>query len=144
MRPGQDSGRPAARIAAAEVALLAVEAGLCGIPLALWLAQLPAATGQRLLRVGLPLIVAVALALALRVLGSLRPVFALLAAKRRHQPVVAADAQAAQRTLNGAPRETAALRLVVWAAAAVAVVVGGFALGERRLGLGFASVLVLH
>jgi signal transduction histidine kinase len=144
MVAGQDSGRPAARIAAAEAALLAVEAGLCGIPLALWLGQLPAATAQPLLRAGLPLIVAVALALALRVLGSLRPVFALLGARRRQQPVTAADAEAAQRTLASAPRESAAMRLLLWGAGGGAVALAGFAHDQRRLGLGFASVLVLH
>jgi signal transduction histidine kinase len=140
--PGRD---PGARIGAAELALLGLEGGLCGVPLALWHATLPASARDRVLRIGLPLLVAALLALVVRVLGSLRPVVAVLAARARKQAVTAAETDAAQQALTRVPRESARLRFVLWTAvAAVPPALAAAGIGEPRLAAGLASVILIH
>jgi signal transduction histidine kinase len=133
----------AARIATADVALLALEALLCGLPLVLWLRTLPAETGARVVRIGLPLLAAAGVALTVRLFGALRPLVAMTA-PAQPQPISQAQVEAAQRALVRVPRESGALRLVLWlAVAAVSMLLAAMGMAPVRLTAGLASVLVL-
>jgi signal transduction histidine kinase len=148
MAAGQDrTRRPGlgGRIAAAELALVGIEVVLCGVPVALWVRTLAPATGQRLVRIGLPLLAAAVVALTLRVEGALRPVAAVMAAKLRQQPVSPAQAEAVQQTLRRTPAESAAVRALLWlGVAAIPILVAAGGRGDARVAAGFASVLAVH
>jgi signal transduction histidine kinase len=109
------------RIALDELYLHLVEVGLCGVPLLLWLFTLPAEVGLRLGRVGLPLVVAVWVALTLRLLGATRPLTELSRVRAQQRPIAPADAEAAHQLLARVPRESAALRFLLWLGVGAAV-----------------------
>ncbi len=101
-------------VGATELILTAGEFALLGMPVFLSLRVLPRADG--LYRIFLPVAVALCAALVLRLFDALRPVALLLSAKRRLEAVSTAEADAGQRALVRAPRESAVLRFIVWTA----------------------------
>jgi signal transduction histidine kinase len=69
-----------------------------------------------------------------------------VALRARQQPVAAADVEAAQRALERVPRATGWAHLTLWGLVAALVLGAAFGrgLGDRRLAVGLASVLVFH
>ena len=138
------AGVPVGRLLISELLLIAAEGALCAAPLVLWVRALPA--GTRIERAGIPLVLAVTAAMVLRLFDLLRPVRSLAAARRRQQTVAPADVAAAERALGRAPRESAALRVLLWAGLGVAVAWWGWRRGplDPLVAAGLASMAILH
>ena len=97
---------------AAEFILDAAELVCCGLPMVLWLRNLP--WEMLWLKVALPLTLAAWLAVALRMASRLRPLRELVAAIRRGEKPKAQEIETARLSLSGAPRAVAAVHLLVW------------------------------
>src|SRR5688500_2897717 len=126
-RPGATAGVAAGAPPALVPRLMAVEAALT-VGEVIWVGAPLLAAGRAL---GLPvsaspavlaLAAALWLATVLRLTYGVRPVLRLMNARSRGSTIPPSDADAAQRTLTGAPLESAAFRLVCWLAVALLAV----------------------
>jgi signal transduction histidine kinase len=107
----------------------AAELVCCGIPLVLWMQNLP--WENLWLRVAVPLTLAAWLAAALRMAFLLRPLLDLVAAIRQgHKPKLP-ETEGARRALSRAPREVAVIHLLVWVVVATALPARTVLAGER-------------
>jgi signal transduction histidine kinase len=107
----------------------AAELLCCGLPLVLWMRNLPWASLW--LKVALPVMAAGWAAGGLRMAYLLRPVLDLVQAVRRGGKPKALDAEGARAALSRAPREVTIVHLLLWAGIATVLPVHAVLRGER-------------
>jgi signal transduction histidine kinase len=117
------------RLLAVGLVLDAAELVCCGIPLVLWMRNLP--WENLWLRVALPLTFAAWAAAALRMAFLLRPLLELVAAVRQDHKPKLPQTEVARAALSRAPREVAVIHLLVWAVVATALPARTVLSGER-------------
>ena len=107
----------------------ATELVCCGLPLVLWLRNLP--WEMLWLKVALPLTLAAWAAVALRMGSLLRPLLDLVAAIRQGGKPKPPETDAARKALLRAPREVAVAHLLVWVVVASILPAHAVLAGER-------------
>ncbi len=104
------------QLLAVGLTLDAAELVCCGLPLLLWMRNLP--WEMLWLKVALPLTLAAWAAAALRMASRLRPLLDLAASLRQGGKPTPMEAEAARVALSRAPREVAVVHLLAWAVVA--------------------------
>ncbi len=138
--PGARLPRLGRQLLAAGLILDAAELVCCGLPLVLWMRNLP--WGMLWLKVALPLTVTAWAAAALRMAYLLRPLLDLVTAIRQGGKPRPPEAEVARLALSRAPREVAVVHLLVWAAVAASLPLHAVFRGERDP-LGAAALIQL-
>ncbi len=118
------------RLLTVALALDGAELLCCGLPLVLWMRNLP--WESLWLKVALPVTAAGWVAGALRMTYLLRPVLALVEAVRKGGKPKALQAEQARAALARAPREVTVVHLLLWAAIATALPVHTVLYGDRN------------
>jgi signal transduction histidine kinase len=117
------------RLLAADLILDAAELGCCGLPLVLWMRDLP--WDMLWLKVALPLTLAVWAAAALRMAYRLRPLLDIVAALREGGKPKPPETEVARLALLRAPREVAVMHLLAWVLVACALPAHAVLEGDR-------------
>lgn len=129
--PGASLPRFGRQLLAAGLILDAAELACCGLPLVLWMRNLP--WEMLWLKVALPLTLAVWAAAALRMAARLRPLLDLVDSIRQGGKPKSPETEAARVALSRAPLEVAALHLLAWALVASVLPAHAVLAGERDL-----------
>ena len=116
---------------AAGLILDAAELICCGLPMVLWMRNLP--WEMLWLKVALPLTLAAWVAAALRMASRLRPLLILVASVRQGGKPKPPEAEVARVALSRAPREVAVVHLLAWALVASVLPAHAVLSGERDL-----------
>ena len=126
------------QLLAAGLILDAAELVCCGLPMVLWMQNLP--WEMLWLKVALPLTLAAWGAAALRMASRLRPLLDLVASIRQGGKPRPPETEVARVALSRAPREVAVVHLLVWALIASVLPAHAVLSGER--GLPSAAALI--
>jgi len=119
------------RLLAVGLILDGAELVCCGLPLVLWMRNLP--WEMLWLKVALPLTLALWVAAALLMAARLRPLLDLVASIRQGGKPKPPEAEVARRALSQAPREVAVVHLLGWALVASILPAHAVLSGERDL-----------
>ena len=117
------------RLLAAGLILDGAELVCCGLPLFLWMRNLP--WEMLWLKIAVPLTLAAWVAAALRMASRLRPLLDLVASVRQGGKPKAPQAEVARLALSRAPREVAVVHLLAWALVASVLPAHAVLGGER-------------